>query len=137
MWRFTADLSAVRNTEQAEKKSKLCRMCFMTVSKCIIKKMETRTIYEQSRLKLCQNLRTTSLGQNLLVLIKKACIAVTKRVIFSIRTKHASILSLPLPRTESNTNIFHPHKTRFNIELHAFFIRTILSEQRGSNLSKN
>ena len=43
----------------------------MTVPKCIIDMMETRTvlrtIQEQLRLKLCQNLRTTSLGQNLLI----------------------------------------------------------------------
>ena len=33
--------------------------------------VETRTIGKQLRLKLCKNLRTTSLGQNLVVLIKK------------------------------------------------------------------
>ena len=45
----------------------------MTVPKCIIDMMETRTIEEQLKLKLCKNLRTTRLGQNLLVLyIKKS-----------------------------------------------------------------
>ena len=48
----------------------------MTMSKCIIDMMETRTSYEQLRLKLCKDLRTTRLRQNLLVLIK------TKRVVF-------------------------------------------------------
>ena len=43
--------------------------------------METRTIYEQLRLKLCKNLRTTSLDQNLLVLIKK------KHVVIVLPTK--------------------------------------------------
>ena len=33
--------------------------------------MKTNTLYQQLRPKLCKNLRTTSLGQNLLVLIKK------------------------------------------------------------------
>ena len=33
--------------------------------------MEPRTIKEQFRLKLCKNLGTTRLGQNVLVLIKK------------------------------------------------------------------
>ena len=43
----------------------------MTMPKCIINMTETRKIWEQWRLKLCKNLRTTRLGQNLLVLIKK------------------------------------------------------------------
>ena len=69
---------------EQRRKSKLWRTCFMTVPKCIygnnkpvlvfaviIDMIETRTIFKKMRLKLCKNLRTTSLGQNLLVLIKK------------------------------------------------------------------
>ena len=46
----------------------------MTVPKCIIDMMETRTISEQLRLKLCKNLRITRLSQILLVLfLDKDC----------------------------------------------------------------
>ena len=39
--------------------------------------MEARTLLRTAKEQLCQNLRTTSLGQNLLVLIKqKACISI-------------------------------------------------------------
>ena len=44
---------------------------FMTVPTCTIDMVETRTIYEQLKLKLCKNLRTARLGKKLLVPIKK------------------------------------------------------------------
>ena len=80
--RFLASFSATRNSEWAEKKiktvhttcvSKNYTKTFMRVPPCTIDMVETRTIYEQLRLKLCKNVRTMRLGQNLLVPINKAC----------------------------------------------------------------
>ena len=49
---------------------------FMTVPKCIIiDMMETRTDLRTIEAQIVQNLRTTRLGQNLLVFFKKACIS--------------------------------------------------------------
>ena len=60
----------------------------------------TRTILKQLRPKLCKNLRTTSLGQNLLVLIKKACTTgVSKRVLARL------LFLLFIDDIESLTNI--------------------------------
>ena len=72
MWRFIADLSAVINTERAEKEIKNVPHSAKSIS--IIDMMETRTILRTISEQLIQNLRTTSLGQNLLVPIKRAYI---------------------------------------------------------------
>ena len=46
-------------------------ICCVLMFAAIIDMMETRTISEQLRLKLCKNLKTMSLGQNLLVFVGK------------------------------------------------------------------
>ena len=68
MWRFIPDLSAVINTECAEKKIKTVPHSAKSIS--IIDMMEARTILRTISEHIFQNLRTTSLVQNLLVLIK-------------------------------------------------------------------
>ena len=69
MWRFIADLSAVINTEWAEKKIKTVQHSAKSIR--IIDMMETRTKFKDNFRTIIQNLRTTSPGQNLLVLIKE------------------------------------------------------------------
>ena len=50
-----------------------------------------RTTQEQLKLKLCKNLRTTSLGQNLLVLIlKKACTSLSMSSLSLVHTSEIS-----------------------------------------------
>ena len=68
----------------------------MTVLKCIIDRMEIRTIYEQLRLKLCKNIRTTRLGQNLLVLIKKKAGIISKKLRVLLVAKSQRILTISL-----------------------------------------
>ena len=75
MWCFTAGLSAVRNTEWAEKKIKTAlhvsnMTCLYWVFAVIIYVMEQDQFKNNWGSYFCKNLRT-NLGQNLLVLIKK------------------------------------------------------------------
>ena len=70
MWRFIADLSAVINTGWAEKKIKTVPHSAKSIS--IIDMIETITILRTISKTIIQNLRTTSVGQNFLILIKKS-----------------------------------------------------------------
>ena len=69
MWWFITDLSAVINTEWAEKKIKTVPHSAKSIS--IIDMIGNKNNFKNNFRTIIQNLRTTSLGQNLLVLQKK------------------------------------------------------------------